>query len=204
MSAEETDAGSFNGRTGRSERLDVGSIPAPAASVWAGHSVTRSGRSRRSRPTQTEVIRLDEEPVLKTGRGSAVVGSSPTASACNTRPWCSGSTTGSNPVSQGSSPWGRALGEGRRQEYEGRNGNSCTKRTSLVRPLSFVLSTSFWACGPTGRRQLRTLEIRVRLPVGPLHATTVPWSSGEDTWPTSREPMVRVHPGPPWPRYANW
>jgi hypothetical protein len=126
---------------------------------------------------ETEVIRLDEEPVLKTGRGSAVVGSSPTASACNTRPWCNGSTTGSNPVSQGSSPWGRALGE----------------------PSPFVR-----AHGPTGRRQLRTLEIRVRLPVGPLRVMTVPWSSGEDTWPTSREPMVRVHPGPPWPRYANW
>ena len=152
MSAEETDAGSFNGRTGRSERLDVGSIPAPAASVWAGHSVTRSGRSRRSRPTQTEVIRLDEELVLKTGRGSAVVGSSPTASACNTRPWCNGSTTGSNPVSQGSSPWGRALGE----------------------PSPFVR-----AHGPTGRRQLRTLEIRVRLPVGPLKHYAVLWPSGK-------------------------
>ena len=58
---------------------------------------------------EMEVIRLDEEPVLKTGRGSAVVGSSPTASACSTRPWCNGSTTGPNPVSQGSSPWGRAL-----------------------------------------------------------------------------------------------
>ena len=93
----------------------------------------------------TEVIRLDEEPVLKTGRGSAVVGSSPTASAYSTRPWCNGSTTGSNPVSQGSSPWGRALGES----------------SPIVR-----------AHGPTGRRQLRTLEIRVRLPVGPLHITS--------------------------------
>ena len=30
---------------------------------------------------QTEVIRLDEEPVSKTGAGQTVVGSSPTASA---------------------------------------------------------------------------------------------------------------------------
>ena len=67
-----------------------------------------------SSTSETEVIRLDEELVLKTGRGSAVVGSSPTASADrrhNTRPWCNGSTAGSNPVGQGSSPWGRALGE---------------------------------------------------------------------------------------------
>ena len=74
-----------------------------------------------STTNETEVIRLDEELVLKTGRGSAVVGSSQgtdaqrwSASADrrhNTRPWCNGSTTGSNPVGQGSSPWGRALGE---------------------------------------------------------------------------------------------
>ena len=74
----------------RSERRDVGSIPTPA---------TR------------EVIRLDEEPVLKTGAGETVVSSSLTASANNTRPWCNGSMAGSNPVGQGSSPWGRASGE---------------------------------------------------------------------------------------------
>ncbi len=34
--------------------------------------------------------------------------------------------------------------------------------------------------------------------------TTVPWSSGEDAWPTSRKPMVQFHPGPLEPRYANW
>ena len=44
------DAGSSNGRTGHSERPDVGSIPAPAT-------------------YKTEVIRPDEEPVLKTGSG---------------------------------------------------------------------------------------------------------------------------------------
>ena len=107
-------------------------------------------------PTKgTEVIRLDEELVLKTGRGSAVVGSSPTASADrrhNTRPWCNGSTTGSNPVGQGSSPWGRALGEPSRR---------------------------VWAHGPTGRHQLRTLEIRVQLPVGPLTHSMVLWPSGK-------------------------
>ena len=50
---------------GRSERLDVGSIPAPAAR-WVA----------------TEVIRPDEEPVLKTGGGlEPLVSSSLTASA---------------------------------------------------------------------------------------------------------------------------
>ncbi len=117
----------------------AGSIPAPGALVTnLSRPVSVSSRNRcgvvltvgrdalnvlmlvRFQPPQlsstneTEVIRLDEELVLKTGRGSAVVGSSPTASADrrhNTRPWCNGSTTGSNPVGQGSSPWGRALGE---------------------------------------------------------------------------------------------
>ena len=51
-----TFAGSSNGRTGRSERLDVGSIPTPAA--------------------QTEVIRLEARPAAdweggrRLGRGS--------------------------------------------------------------------------------------------------------------------------------------
>ena len=31
------------------------------------------------------------------------------------------------------------------------------------------------------------LEIRVRLPVTPLETNTVPWSSGNDTWPTPRK-----------------
>ena len=60
---EQRDAGSSNGRMRRSERLHVGSIPASAASP-------------------AEVIRPDEEPVLKTGGGQQpLVGSSPTASA---------------------------------------------------------------------------------------------------------------------------
>ncbi len=63
VSPRKTDAGSSNGRMRRSERRHVGSSPAPAAS-------------------QTEVIRPDEEPVLKTGGGEQpLVGSSPTASA---------------------------------------------------------------------------------------------------------------------------
>jgi hypothetical protein len=67
----------------------------------------------------TEVIRLDEEPVLKTGGGTdrlwVRVGYRRAAWVASadrrhsTRPWCNGSTTGSNPVGQGSSPWGRAL-----------------------------------------------------------------------------------------------
>ena len=60
---ENTDAESSNGKMRRSERLHVGSIPASAASP-------------------AEVIRPDEEPVLKTGGGQQpLVGSSPTASA---------------------------------------------------------------------------------------------------------------------------
>lgn len=60
------DAESSNGRMRRSERLHVGSIPASAAF----DTVT------------TEVIRPDEEPVLKTGGGAQpLVGSSPTTSA---------------------------------------------------------------------------------------------------------------------------
>ena len=63
VSMGSTDAESSNGRMRRSERLHVGSIPASAAS-------------------QMEVIRPDEEPVLKTGGGQQpLVGSSPTASA---------------------------------------------------------------------------------------------------------------------------
>ena len=106
------------------------------------------------------------------------MGSSPTASADrrhNTRPWCNGSTTGSNPVGQGSSPWERALGE----------------------PSPLVL-----AHGPTGRRQLRKLEIRVRLPVSPLHTTTVPWSNGKDAWPTPKRRWfnsIRDYLGPDTP-----
>ena len=66
-----------------------------------------------SRSLQSEVIRPDEEPVLKTGRGIAVMGSSPTASADDQIrvPGVIGSMTGSNPVGQGSSPWGHALPE---------------------------------------------------------------------------------------------
>ena len=67
-----------------------------------------------------------------------------------------------------------------------------------------------WGHGPTGRRWLRKPETRVRFPVAPLTVSTVPWSSGEDAWPTSRTtmlrmvPVVRSHPGPLPPRYANW
>ena len=110
---------------------------------------------------ETEVIRPDEEPVLKTGRGTAVVGSSPTTSAeKNARvPGVIGSTAGSNPVGQGSSPWGHALSEP---------------------------SLTIWAHRPIAGRRLRTPKIPVQTRVGPLE-DTVPWSNGNDTWVTSRK-----------------
>ncbi len=44
------------------------------------------------------------------------------------------------------------------------------------------------AHGPTGRRRSCKPEIRVRFPVSPLfHSDTVPWSNGEDSWPTPRQ-----------------
>ena len=107
----------------RSERLHVGSIPAPAA-------------------LSTEAIRTAEEPAWKAGGGQVpLVGSSPTASAD-------------------------------------------------------------WGHGPTGRRQLRTLEIRVRLPVTPLekHGPVV---QRQRHLVHTQETMVRLHPGPLPPRYAN-
>ena len=53
-----------------------------------------------------------------------------------------------------------------------------------------------WAHGPTGRHQLRTLEIRVQLPVSPLNM--VLWPSGEGSSPTKSGSVVRVHPGLLW------
>ena len=115
VSPGKSDAESSNGRMRRSERLHVCSIPASASS-------------------QTEVIRPDEEPVLKTGGGEApLVGSSPTASAS-------------------------------------------------------------WGHGPTGRRHLRTVEIRVRFPVAPLdwHSPVV---QRQRHLVHTQETMVRLHPG---------
>ena len=44
------------------------------------------------------------------------------------------------------------------------------------------------AHGPTGRHQLRTLVIRIQLPVSPLEQEkTVRWSNGNDAWLTSRK-----------------
>lgn len=70
-------ARSSNGRTRRSDRRCVGSNPTLASNNW-----------RPARPVvianlqlESEVIRLDEELVLKTGDGQTFVGSSPTASA---------------------------------------------------------------------------------------------------------------------------
>ena len=81
--------------------------------------------------TLTEVIRPDEEPVLKTGGGRAACG------------------------------------------FESHGFRFVENR----------------AHGPTGRRRLRTPEIRVRFPVSPLQHNSVPWSSGEDSG---------LHPGQRW------
>ena len=89
-------------------------------------------------------------------------------------PWCNGSMTGSNPVGQGSNPWGHALLEGRQREP----------------------SATTWAHRPTGRHQFRTLEIRVQFPVGPLNI--VLWPSGEGSSLTGRQSWVRVPPGLLW------
>ena len=59
------------------------------------------------------------------------------------------------------------------------------------------------AHGPTGRHRRRKPEIRVRFPVSPLH--TIPWSSGDDFWPTPRQrwfESIRDHSFKR-PRYAN-
>ena len=40
--------------------------------------------------------------------------------------------------------------------------------------------------GPTGKHWVRNPEIRVRLSVTPLE-NAVPWSNGNDTWPTTRK-----------------
>ena len=106
---------------------------------------------------QTEVIRPDEEPVLKTGDGTdrlwVRVPRLPLLDDTTRVPGVIGSTAGSNPVGQGSSPWGRALPA------------VCYREPPAVKR----------AHGPTGRHQLRKLEIRVRLPVGPLQQR---WSCG--------------------------
>ena len=63
-----------------------------------------------------------------------------------------GSMTGSNPVGQGSSPWGRALKmDGEREP-----------------------STQYRAHRPTGGRRRRMPEISVQVRVGPLQCTNGP------------------------------
>ena len=77
-----------------------------------------------------------------------------------------GSTAGSNPVGQGSSPWGHALSE-----------------PSLAR----------WAYRPTGRCRRRMPEIRVRFPVSPLNFSPVVQRLRRLVH--IQETMVQFHPG---------
>ena len=60
--------------------------------------------------------------------------------------------TGSNPVGQGSNPWGRALKKDREGEP----------------------SAQYWAHRPTGGRRRRMPEISVQVRVGPLQCTNGP------------------------------
>ena len=86
--------------------------------------------------------------------------------------WCNGSMTGSNPVGQGSNPWGHALLKDRVGEP------SAPKR----------------AHRPTGRHRCRMPEIPVQVRVGPL-TTIVLWPSGKGSSLTRRQSRVRVPPG---------
>ena len=142
----------------RSERLHVGSIPAPAA--------------RQRKPSGP-----DEEPVLKTGGGrSPFVGSSPTASAFV------------NVITE-------AI---RMVEEPAWKAGGGTFAACGFEPHGFRLRGH----GPTGRRQLRTLEIWVRLPVTPLekHGPVV---QRPRRLAYTQETMVQFRPGPLSPRYAN-
>ena len=86
--------------------------------------------------------------------------------------WCNGSITGSNPVGQGSNPWGHALLEDHFRE-----------------PM-----TPKRAHRPTGRHRCRMPEIPVQVRVGPL-TKTVLWPSGKGSSLTRRQSRVRVPPG---------
>lgn len=78
-------AESSNGRTRRSDRRCVGSNPTSASSMCIENEKLQKQKGlnldRIKLSGYTEVIRLDEELVLKTGDGDTFVGSSPTASA---------------------------------------------------------------------------------------------------------------------------
>jgi hypothetical protein len=164
-----------------------------------------------------EGIRPDEEPVLKTGGGASRLGvrvprlplfgiDTTTKPALVVEwPWklviessalkmcvpgVIGSMTGSNPVGQGSNPWGRALKMDRKREP----------------------STLYRAHRPIGRHQFRTLERPIRpsanrcpvqLRVGPLikrsrgpTATTLGSHPGNDGSIPSGTTEIQ-------PRYAN-
>ena len=96
-------ARSSNGRTRRSDRRCVGSNPTLATWNGEGDKPSAINRSNRINITirwvQTEVIRLDEELVLKTSDGQTFVGSSPTASADVNDGWSESSPVNS-PVAQ--------------------------------------------------------------------------------------------------------
>ena len=63
-------------------------------------------------------------------------------------------------------------------------------------------SEQYWGHGPTGRRQLRTLKIRVRLPVTPLNRYS-PVVQRPRRLVHTQETMVQLRPGLLPPRYAN-
>ena len=84
--------------------------------------------------------------------------------------------------------------------------NLLGKQAAAIMPLVGSSPTASarntWGHGPTGRRQHRTLEIRVRLPVTPLeiHGPVV---QRQRRLAHNQETMVQLHPGPLRPRYAN-
>ncbi len=92
---------------------------------------------------------------MKTGAGETVVSSSLTASAENTRPWCNGSMAGSNPVGQGSSPWGRAI----EQTFARKMGSSSNRKMPVSQAgdpgaiPGWVHSTT-WSCGLVAKAAL--------------------------------------------------
>ena len=106
-----------------------------------------------------EAIRPDEEPVLKTGGGEEpLVGSSPTASAF----------VGLIATRSITMEAIRTVEEPAWKAGGGRHVACGFEPGTDAKRWSASAERRHWGHGPTGRRQHRTLEIRVRLPVTPL------------------------------------